>query len=166
MHKLNNQREITIGNYLLDGFCIQNKTVYEYHGCYYHYCSEDCPTVKKIKSLKWLEKIKKVQRKDLKKRNFLIFKCIFKRDIKEKCDHLYDLYLPSYFKKNRSTLSTEKIIKDIKNGSLFGAVEVDIKVKSEYIQKFKEFPAFFCTCNVPMDAIDCGLRFPLTIKDS
>ena len=72
LHKLNNQREIRIGNYLLDGFCIQNKTVYEYHGCYYHYCSEDCPTVKKIKSLKWLEKIKKVQKKDLKKRNFLI----------------------------------------------------------------------------------------------
>ena len=65
--------------------------------------------MKKIKSLKWLEKIKKVQRKDLKKRNFLINlgykyvsiqECIFKRDIKEKCDHLYDLYLPSYFKKN------------------------------------------------------------------
>ena len=37
LHKLNNQREIRIGNYLLDGFCIQNKTVYEYHGCYYHY---------------------------------------------------------------------------------------------------------------------------------
>ena len=54
---------------------------------------------------------------------------------------------------NRSILSHEKIIKDIKNGRLFSAVEVDIKVKSDYIEKFKEFPAFFCTCNVPMEAI-------------
>ena len=63
LHKLHNQKEIRIANYLLDGYCIQKKIVDEYHGCYYHYCSEDCPTVKKIKSHKWLEKIKKVQRK-------------------------------------------------------------------------------------------------------
>ena len=162
LHKLNNQREIRIANYLLDGYCIQNKTVYEFHGCYFHYCTENCPTVKKNKSHKWLEKIKKVQQKDLKKKNFLISlgynyvsiqECVFKRDIKDKCDHLYDSYLPSYFKMNRSVLSYEKIIKDIKNGSLFGAVEVDINVKVDKIQKFKEFPAFFCTSNVPMNVI-------------
>ena len=70
LHKLNNQKEIRIGNYLLDGYSIQNKTVYEFHGCYFHYCTKDCPTVKKIKSHKWLEKIKKVQKKDIKKKNF------------------------------------------------------------------------------------------------
>ena len=72
LHKLNNQKEIRIANYLLDGYSIQNKTVYEFHGCYFHYCTENCPTVKKIKSHKWLEKIKKVQKKDLKKKIFLI----------------------------------------------------------------------------------------------
>ena len=67
----------------------------------------------------------------------------FCSDIKDKCDHLYESYFPSYFKRNRTTLIFEKIIKDIKNGSLFGAVKVDINVKVEYIGKFKEFPAFF-----------------------
>ena len=98
----------------------------------------------------------------MKKNNFLlslgynyvsIQECIFKRDIKEKCDELYNSYLPSYFKLNRSTLTYEKIFKDIKNGTLFGAVEVDINIKFEYIQKFKEFPAFFCSSNVPMEDI-------------
>ena len=161
LHKLNNQKEIRIGNYLLDGYCIQNKTVYEFHGCYFHYCTEDCPTVKKIKSHKWLEKIKKVQKKDIKKKIFLISlgykyisiqECLFKHDIKDKCDHLYDSYLPSYYKTNRSILTYEKIIKDIKNGRLFGAVEVDINVKSEYIKKLKN-SLLFCTCNVPMEVI-------------
>ena len=65
LHELNNQKEIRIGNYLLDGYCIQSKTVYEFHGCYFHYCIEKCPTAKKIKSHKWLDKIKKMQKKDL-----------------------------------------------------------------------------------------------------
>ena len=104
------------------------------------------------KSHKWLEKIKKVQKKDLKKKKFLISlgykyvsvqEYVFKHDIKDKCDHLYDSCLPSYFKMNRSVLSCEKIIKDMKNGRFFGAVEVDINVKVDNIQKFKEFPAFF-----------------------
>ena len=60
LHKLNNQKETRIGNYLLDGYCIQNKTVY---GCYFHYYSEDCPTVKKIKSYKWLEKLRRCKRR-------------------------------------------------------------------------------------------------------
>ena len=55
LHKLN-QKEIRIANYLLDGYCIQNKTVYEFHGCYFHYCTENCPTVKKVKSHKWIKK--------------------------------------------------------------------------------------------------------------
>ena len=32
LHKLNNQKEIRIGNYLVDGFCPKTKTVYEYNG--------------------------------------------------------------------------------------------------------------------------------------
>ena len=60
------------------------------------------------------QKIKKVQKKDIKK-NFLkislgykyvsMQECLFKRDIKDKCDHLYDSYLPSYYKMNRSILT-------------------------------------------------------------
>ena len=34
LHKMNNSKEIRIGNYLEDGFCQKNNTVYEYNGCY------------------------------------------------------------------------------------------------------------------------------------
>ena len=67
LHKLNNSKEIRIGNYLVDG----TKTVYEFQGCYYHYCQDDCPIVKKIKSSHWLRKIKKTQIKDIRKKNSL-----------------------------------------------------------------------------------------------
>ena len=36
---------------------------------------------------------------------------------------------------------------------MFGAVEVDIEVKSEFSDEFQEYPPFFCTCDVPMSAI-------------
>ena len=45
LHKLNNQKEIRVGSYLVDGFCVNTKTVYEFSGCYFHYL--DCSIVKK-----------------------------------------------------------------------------------------------------------------------
>ena len=40
----------------------------------------------------------------------------------------YDNYLPSYYQKNKTSLTIDKIIDDIKKGKLFGAVEVDMNV--------------------------------------
>ena len=93
--------------------------------------------------------IRKVQKEAVKKKESLLSlnypsvqECVFNCDIKEKYDHLCNSYYPSYFKKNRTTLSNEKIIEDIRNGQLLGPVEVDIYVKLKLIEKFKEFPAF------------------------
>ena len=50
LHKLNNGKEIQFGNYLVDGYCVSTKTVYEYNGCYYHKCPHNCFIVKRIKN--------------------------------------------------------------------------------------------------------------------
>ena len=47
----------------------------------------------------------------------------------------------------------DKIVSDIIGNKLFGAVEVDIEVKDEFEDFFSEYPPFFCTCDVPMQAI-------------
>ena len=73
LHKLNNQKEIRIGNYLVDGVCPKTETVYEFSGCYYHYCRFNCHIVKKITSNSWLKKFKQVQQKDERKKQFLIY---------------------------------------------------------------------------------------------
>ena len=46
LHKLNNFKEIRIGNFLVDGYTPTAKTVYKFQGCYYHYCKNDCPIIK------------------------------------------------------------------------------------------------------------------------
>ena len=54
LHKLNNSKEIRKGNFLVDGYSPRSKTLYEIQGCYYHYCQDDCPIVKKIRSPQWI----------------------------------------------------------------------------------------------------------------
>ena len=160
LHKLNNSKEIRIGNFLVDGYAPSTKTVYEFQGCYYHYCQDDCPIVKKIKSSHWLKKIKKTQIKDIrKKKEFIIFmgykyapiqQCDFNKGVKSLCNEFYDHYLPKYYTKNKGSLTEIKIKSDIANGQLFGVVEVDISVKEEFKDFFSEFPPFFvpfkCQC--------------------
>ena len=41
-HKLNNQKEVRVGPYLVHGFCLKTKTVYEVNGCYFHHCNLNC----------------------------------------------------------------------------------------------------------------------------
>ena len=162
LHKLNNGKEIRFGNYLVDGYCVSTKTVYEYNGCYYHNCPFNCFIVKRIKSKKWLKKIQETQIKDDIKKKFLlgqglkyvsIQECEYNEKVKPKSLSLYNNYLPSYYQNNKSTLSQNKIIDDISKGLLFGAVEVDIAINDNLFEYFKEYPPFFCTCDVPMNAI-------------
>ena len=162
LHKLNNSKEIRIGNFLVDGYAPTTKTVYEFQGCYYHYCRDTCPIVKKIKSSHWLKKIKKTQIKDIRKKDFIISmgykyvsiqQCDFNKAVKSLCTEYYDHYLPTYYTKNKGSLTENKIKSDIANGQLFGVVEVDISVKKEFKEFFSEFPPFFCTCQVSMSDI-------------
>ena len=162
LHKLNNGKEIRFGNYLVDGYCVSTKTVYEYNGCYYHKCPHNCFIFRGIKSEKWLKKLEKTQEKDDIKKIFLltqglkyvsIQECDYMRKVKSKTLSLYNNYLPTYYQKNRSTLSESQIIDDIQNGLLFGAVEVDIAINDNLYDYFKEYPPFFCTCEVPMNVI-------------
>ena len=71
LHKLNNSKEIRIGNFLVDSYAPSTKTVYEFQGCYYHYCQDDCPIIQKIKSSHWFKNIRRLKSKILEKNNSL-----------------------------------------------------------------------------------------------
>ena len=71
-----------------------------------------------------------------------IQECEFITQIKPKCNKIYDKCLPSYYQRNKGSLYFNKIIKNVRSGKLFGALEVDISVNPRFIDKFKEFPPF------------------------
>ena len=64
------------------------------------------------------------------------------KKVKPKTMSLYNNYLPTYYQKNRSTLSQSQIIQDIQKGLLFSAVEVDITINDNLYDYFKEYPPF------------------------
>ena len=65
----------------------------------------------------------------------------------------YDRYLPAYYGKHKGSLSVKTILKDIQEESLFGMVEVDVKVPDDLYDYFSEMSPLFCTCLIPFDAM-------------
>ena len=65
----------------------------------------------------------------------------------------YDRYLPAYYEKHKGSLSVKTILKDIQEESLFGMVEVDVKVPDDLYDYFSEMSPLFCTCLIPFDAM-------------
>ena len=54
LDKVNNGKEVRIGRYFADGYCSDNKTVYEFQGCYHH--GHVCELTKNIRNEKKLKK--------------------------------------------------------------------------------------------------------------
>ena len=70
LHKLNNQKEVRVGSYLVDGLCLSRKTVYEFNGCYFHHCNHDCFIVKKSEIRHGWIKSKRFNKKTKRKDSF------------------------------------------------------------------------------------------------
>ena len=104
MDKLNNNREVRIGSYLVDGYCVETKTVYEFNGCYFHHCKYNCDIIKQIKTQSWIQKIKKVSERDEKKKQFLV-----SRGYKYISTKIYEKYLPSYYRSHKGHLFSNGI---------------------------------------------------------
>ena len=47
-HKLNHGEEKRVGPYLLDGYCAETNTAFEFHGCYWH--GHSCKLTKSVKA--------------------------------------------------------------------------------------------------------------------
>ena len=151
-HKLNSGREHRVGPYLCDGYDAVNKTIYEYDGCWFH--GHKCRLTHKAwqqfprlmkKRLDHTEE----KEKFLKAQGFHVIK-------KRECEHTnlsLIRYLPAYFQKHRHSLSEERVLCDVKNGSLFGMVEVDIEVPDHLYSHFEEMSPIFCTCDVPLQVM-------------
>ena len=72
-----------------------------------------------------------------------IQQCDFNKAVKSLCNNFYDYYLPTYYTKNKGSLTENKIKSDIANGQLFSIVEVDISVKKDSKDYFSELHPFF-----------------------
>ena len=102
-HRLNNGKEVRIGPYCVDGFCAETNTVYEYNGCWHHFCS-DCQHASSNADV--FRRQQRARARTEEKREYLISRdynlvemkeCHFKQHILEHTQHIQSRYLPSFF---------------------------------------------------------------------
>ena len=177
-HKYNTG-EIRLGQHSLpvDGFCKENSTVYQFHGCLFHGCVyNDCPIVsgqqknpvngKYFHELYTDTKDKENYFRQLGYQVVTIFECEWSRvkskspGIKQFIDEL------SYREMSERKAMTEKSIIDaVKGKRFFGFVEVDIQVPSSLRSEYSEFPPIFKNASISRNDLS-PLMFQFAIDNN
>ena len=182
-HRLNNNNsEVRVGPYPVDGHCLQTKTVYEFQGCRFH-PHETCELIKPSQNESYLQKERANRTKE--KREYLIKngysvveiqECTYKRDVEPNITHIIDSYLPQFYRRYKSAKINEDMIqRAVCANEFFGILEVDIEVPVSWRidrdrrfilndqvpfrhsmtpeEYFAEMSPIFCTAEIPFDAI-------------
>jgi predicted NAD-dependent protein-ADP-ribosyltransferase YbiA (DUF1768 family) len=135
-------------------------------GCWFHYHREGTclseNTKKKHKKLLEERRMRTEQRElFIKKQGYRIvniWECHFKEMKRDKSNvvlnKLIKESLPSFYQQKPGKCSVNELLEAVKNGTLFGMIETDIRVPSELHSKFAEMSPLFC--NVEVGANDCG----------
>ena len=172
-HKLNNaDKEVRIGPYFVDGYCVETNTVYEYQGCWYHYCSDcqaESSNPKTRKRQLGARKRTDDKRDYLQSHGYTVIEmreCYYKKHVEGHLSHIQERYLPPLFRAFKGKMTQDTIIDLVRKGQFFGMVECDISVPTEWEgddnnvgfrhelspkEYFSEMPPIFCTTDVPFE---------------
>ena len=180
-HRLNNNnKECRIGPYPVDGLCGATKTVYEFHGCYYH--GHECELTKTCNE-KWQKRRPELEKRTQDKINYLkqlrynvieIRECEYQSDIEPHIEKIRDQYLPQFYRKNKHAINDpDDMLRAIIDEELFGLIEVDIHVPEKWNtglyrklivgnnpfthslspkEYFSEMSPIFCTSAIPFES--------------
>ncbi|KAJ8306861.1 hypothetical protein KUTeg_014945 [Tegillarca granosa] len=178
LHKLNNGKEVRIGNYPVDGFSPasaphEKATVFQFHGCYFH--GHQCELTNNIKNKKWHESKDEKYKKTQEITQFLtnqgynvieMWECQFKQYKKQHPD-IYDFInkqRPNFYQSHKHSVTENQILQSVVDETLFGMVEVDIEVPDQWpsyfrhesmtpFEYFSEMCPLFCNTEVPYEMI-------------
>ena len=173
MHRLNSYKEVRKGPYQVDGYCAENNTIYQYDGCYFH--GHLCNVTRKA-SQKWHDNrqadvdrtaSRDEYHRDLGYNVVVMRECEFMKLRKEEHEltHFITQRQPAFCKKFRGPVSSDTILKSVRDGDLFGCIEVDIEVPDVWsdvvpngtelgpYDYFKEMSPLFCNATVPFEKI-------------
>ena len=171
-----NGKEHNVLTYKLDGFCKENKTILEFHGCWYHGCFCQIRKAKTDKNRLLLQSRRdrtESRTSTLRSLGYNVVEIFECEWLKMKRDNNR---IKSYLRSKMSPLfhqqtSTSDIIDLVKNNKLFGAVECDLTVPESWSRNgispyeyFSEFCPLFRTCNVSMN--DIGDHMQCFMKDN
>ena len=155
-----NGREKWIGKLLVDGWCANTRTAYQFHGCYFHGC-RDCYDHEETNKLNG--KTMAMLLEDTKKNTAYLrrhvkvvemWECEWK-EIRKEPDVKSFLAPTSH---PRWNMTHQQILAVVIDGTLFGMIECDIRVPSELQDPFAEMHPIFKNASVTRDDIGPFMR--------
>ena len=143
-----NGGEVRIGNIEVDGYDESTRTVYEYHGCFWHghFCHTGYNPELWKKTLDREQYIRDLGYNLVSTTSCEWLKCPESKEWYSIPDNNQDSS-PSPL---HPPISMEDILDDIVNDRLFGFVKVDIHVPSELVSRLSDFPPIFKNTEITM----------------
>ena len=155
-----NGREKRIGKLLVDGWCAETRTAYQFHGCYFHGCT-NCYEPQETNALngKTMDKLLEDTKKNtayLRRHVHVVemWECEWKEIRKE--PDVKSFLAPTRRQKWKTT--QQQIITAVVDGTLFGMVVCDIRVPSELRAHFAEMQPIYKNTMVTRDDIGPSMQ--------
>ena len=140
-------RQKKIDCFSVDGFCSHCNTVFEAMGCFYHFCP--CQELGPSLTEEDIQRGSKKRELDALRRHYIkekgykvigMWECEWWRLYKT--TNTLKLHMREHLPYSRS-LAAEQLLKEIKEGKLFGYVQCDIEVPENLRANFANFPPTF-----------------------
>ena len=147
-----NGREKRVGNLLVDGWCAETRTAYQFHGCYFHGCPK-CHTDPE-ETNKLNGKTMATLLADTKKHTTYLRRHVKVVEMWE-CAWKRERDPPP---RQKWKMTQQQIITAVVDGTLFGMVECDVRVPSELRADFVEMQPIFKNTTVTRDDIGPFMR--------
>ena len=155
-----NGREKRIGKLPVDGWCAETRTAYQFHGCYFHGCT-NCYEPQETNALngKTMAKLLEDTKKNtayLRRHVHVVemWECEWKEIRKE--PDVKSFLAPT--RRQKWKMTQQQIITAVVDGTLFGMVECDVRVPSELRAHFAEMQPIFKNATVTRDDIGPFMR--------
>ena len=146
-----NGREKRIGKLPVDGWCAETRTAYQFHGCYFHGCT-NCYEPQETNTLNG--KTMATLLEDTKKNTAYLRRHVKVVEMWE-CGWKRERDPPPRQKWN---MTQNEILAAVIDGTLFGMIECDIHVPPELRPYFSEMQPIFKNANVSRDDIGPYMR--------
>ena len=150
-----NGREKRVGKLLVDGWCAETRTAYQFHGCYFHGCT-NCYEPQETNALNG--KTMATLLEDTKKNTAYLqrhvkvvemWECGWKEKRKE--PDVKSFLAPA--RRQKWKMTSHSIIAAVIDGTLFGMVECDVRVPDNLREYFAEMQPIFKNTTVTRDDI-------------
>ena len=147
-------REKRIGNLLVDGWCAETRTAYQFHGCYFHGC-RDCYEPQEVNTLNGKTMAQLLD--DTKKNTTYLRRHVEVVEMWE-CQWKQEAKVPPPPFHPTWNMTQNEILTAVIDGTLFGMIECDVRVLADLRENFAEMLPVFKNALVTRDDIGPYMR--------